>query len=794
MKNIQILGLRSYFSEKTQKHEKAEKFFDKRWRMASVEDVLKNYKDMLKDIPAEEHYNLYFTVSQCLESPGRKLLEQNIIPFDIDHVNPEKCKDTWHVVMKALGLIPEEHGALWSGHGLQVFIASHEPICETDYFTNTKLYYKECCAKIDAALARAGLAGTADPAVWSPARLMRMPGTINRKPEKGLPDVLSYVLNDTIALTGWSFIEASGVPVVAAGDQISPKALAMFPEADYEAILADDGCQFLKWAKENPNQVSEEQWYAEAGILEFMPGGRELVHEYSRGYKGYSYHETERKAEQARRSSGPRTCDNVDTLWPGCKTCPHYGKPGIKSPIQIRGDNFIASEKNGFYSMTLDKNGLPKKGKPEVNDMIMFLLKKVVHRYTPEKNLYLWSGKHWKVENNQFFTIKAKNLFKPTPQMHFLYEVEKRMELENIEPEEWFNSSTRGMMNMANGVYNLEDNKLYPHSPNYGFRYVLPFDYPESDEVTPVFDKFMADVTCQRPELLTILIEFMGYCLSGDRCWAQKCLMITGEGANGKSTFLDLLKNLTGHDNYSAVSMGELTRSENTRLLLENKLFNVSSETGANSIYAGEIFKAMVAGDEITVKKFYVGTYSIVNKAKLILSCNEAPHLGESNHAMFRRIIMVPFEATFSDKDGTKDPYILDKLLKERAGIFIKCMKAYKAMKKRGSFSHSEVAEAQKEKFMEESDTVKTWFLDTYAVVSPDGEEYAVKSDVYQEYTNACKMELGIKPKSSIQFFRQLRKFIKDLDGRTKNKHLNDGSKPKAIFGITKKSGGGSEY
>lgn len=792
MKNIQILGLRSYFSEKTQKHDKAEKFFDKRWRMASVEDVLKNHEDILKDIPKEERYNLYFTVSQCLESPGRKLLEQNIIPFDIDHVNPEKCKDTWHVVMRALGLIPEEHGALWSGHGLQVFIASHEPISEPEYFTQNRDYYRECCAKIDAALARAGLAGTADPAVWSPARLMRMPGTINRKPEKGLPDVLSYVLNDTIALTNWSFIEASGVPVVKPGDQISQKYMANYPEADVEAILGPGGCDYLQWVKDNPNSVSELQWYASTGTLEFFPGGRELVHAYSRGYTGYSVHETNRKADQARRVSGPRTCANIDTLWPGCKACPHYGK--VTSPIMIKGESFVASEKNGFYSITVDKNGMPKKGKPEVNDMVKYIEKKVVFKISSSKILYLWNGKHWEKDDIDYFFKYSMNKFNPVPPTHFLGEVKTIMRHKNNVAEEWFNTSTDGYMNMANGIYSMEENKMISHNPNHGFRHVLPFDYPDKEEDTSIFDKFMDDITCQRPELTTALLEFMGYCLSGDTCWAQKCLMITGEGANGKSKFLDLLKNLTGKANYSAVSMGELTRSENARLLLENKLFNVSSETGANSIYAGEIFKAMVAGDEITVKQLYVSTYSIVNKAKLILSCNEAPHLGEANYAMFRRMIMIPFDATFRSEDGTQDPYILDKLLTERSGIFLKAMKAYKEMKKRGSFSRSEVAEAQKERFMEESDVIKSWFLDTYTVVSADVEEYSVKADIYQDYTNACKMELGVKPKSSIMFFRQVRKFIKDLDGRTKNKRMNDGSFSKAVFGILKKSGAENGY
>lgn len=784
--SIQLLGLRSY-TTKEGKTAKAEKFFDKKWRAASVAEVLKNHVALVEAIPAAERYNIYFTVAACAEKPGRELIEQTIIPFDIDGVNPEKVKESWFSVCKALGIIPEQSGALWSGHGLQLFVAAHEPISDASYFTKTRPYYAEVCAKINAQLAKDGLAGHADPAVWSPARLMRMPGTINSKPEKGLPDTPAYILSDNIEAVGFNFIKLSGIPVVPAGNQLSKAYLAAFPEADYKAILdKKTGCQFLVWTKEKPNDVSEDQWYAQLNITEHMPGGRELSHEYSRGYKGYSFHETERKAEQARVSSGPRTCSDISGRWPGCAKCPNYGK--VKSPIQIKSEDFVETESTGFYKIVVDKDGLPKPGKPDVNGLVKHVKKTMPFKTSDGKDVYLWNGKSWvRQEDSEFFNVLAYKKFSPAPEVHYIRETSSKLHMEERVPKAWFREARGQKINLQNGVYDWQDQSLVPHDKEFGFTYCLPFDYTP-DSSTPVFDSFLRDITCDREEYARLILEYMGYCLSGDNCWLQKCMILTGEGSNGKSTLMDLLRAMAGPESYSGTPLESLITKDQSRANIEHKLFNISSEAGLYSISSSEVFKALVSGDDMEIKVVFRPPYTTQNTAKLFISCNQLPMLNDTTRAIFRRLLIIPFDAVFDNDIGNRDSNLLKKLLPEISGIFVKCMDAYIQVKKNGCFTEGPLSREVLAEFKSESNVLETWFRENYNIFPVfQDDKFEFKNDIYTEYVQDCKLNLGVKPVSNSLFFRQLKPIIRNIKERHSRKY-RDHKREHILIGIARKA------
>jgi putative DNA primase/helicase len=88
-----------------------------------------------------------------------------------------------------------------------------------------------------------------------------------------------------------------------------------------------------------------------------------------------------------------------------------------------------------------------------------------------------------------------------------------------------------------------------------------------------------------------VLLEFMGYCLSGiSPAIGQKALIMLGAGSNGKSVFIDVLKHLAGKNNYSTLSMGKDINNTEQRQQLDGKLFNVSEEAPTNSMVDGSIF------------------------------------------------------------------------------------------------------------------------------------------------------------------------------------------------------------
>ncbi len=780
--NIQILGIREYHDEKSGKTKKAEKFFEKGWRAESVADILKNHGPIVQGIPESERYNLYFTVAECLEEKGRKLLQQSIIPFDIDHVDPTKVNETWATVMEALGLTKEMHGALWSGHGLQIFIKAHEPINDSGYFEPNRIYYKEICEKINVKLKQRGLTGSADPSVWSPARLMRMPGTINRKADKGLPDVNSYVLNDVILDEKFNFIKLSGIPVLSNDDQVDRNFMKGYPSPDAKEILSEKGCGFLAHCKAEPNKLSEEQWYGMLGITDWLPNGRAISHDYSRGYNGYSAIETDRKADQAKANAGPRTCKNINAIWGKCGSCIHFNK--LTSPVQIRGKDFVVTEKTGFWSYKQTKDGNVVLNKPQVDDLLKHFVQNHEFVTVPEsQELFIYNGSYWESRHTSYLQIYAKDRFSPAVPTHIYSEFEKNVLLTNTVPKDWFTRTTEGRFNLKNGVFDINSQELKPHSKEYGFTLELPYSY-DKHAACPTFDKFMSEITVNRADLEAILLEYAGYSISNDRCWLEKAIFLNGDGANGKSTFVNVLRSLAGRDNFSSQKLGRVGAPiVNARL--ENKLFNVSEETNPNSLFENEDFKDMTAGGEITIKKLYQDEYEIKNKTKFIVLCNKLPASSDASYAFYRRIVVVPFDATFTEEN--RDIDIMSKLDVELSGIFNKIMAHYVELKNRKKLINSPTVNAANKEYADDSDICLKWIKQDFTINDDaNKDKWMSASDIFQDYMQLCKFDWNMKPVSVVEFWKKVERIFPTVKDR-RTRTFRSGKKMHVIRGLVRR-------
>lgn len=755
---IQILGLRDYVDQKDGKSKKAEKFFEKGWRAPAVADILANADHYLAPIPKAEHHNLYFTTAECLEEKGRKLQVQKVIPFDIDGIDRGRVKETWFAACEALGLTPEKNGALYSGNGIWIFAKAHMDIVDDNYFEAHRMYYKELCLRVTAALKRKGLPGFADPSVWSPARLARMPNTLNKKKNKD--DVMAYTLNPVIADEGFNFIERSGIPILGKEDQLSPAFMRGYPSPDANEILSERGCGFLTDCKKNANSLSEETWYAMLGVLDWLPEGRSYSHEYSKGYHGYSFEETERKAEQAKQSAGPRTCKNINALWSKCGTCPHFNK--ITSPVQIRGKDFIVTEKTGFWSFKQTKDGAQVLNKPEVMDLVKYFKRRHEFVAVPETGeLFIFNGKHWEEKHISYLSIYAKEHFNPTVPTHMYDEFKKNIMLTNSVPRAWFLQSTVGKFNMQNGVFDMGSNTLHPHHRDFGFTYILPYDYDENARC-PAFAKFMDDVTVQRKELQSVLLEYAGYALSNEDSWLQKALFLDGEGSNGKSKFTDVLRAVAGKNNVSSQRLERLGQPQ-VNALLENKLMNISDEASSGAFFASDDFKEIVSGGHMTIKKLYKNQYEIENRTKFIMLCNGLPTAVDGSHGFFRRLIIVPFDARFTEEN--RDPFILEKLLVELPGIFNLILTHYKNLKDRGTLFESKTTSKAIARYMNDSDVALAWIKDVIEINKDAPKEKWISTvDVYHEYVQNCQFDWGIKPVSNIKFWQKGERAFMDLD------------------------------
>jgi hypothetical protein len=195
-----------------------------------------------------------------------------------------------------------------SGGGMHLYWLLREPA--TDNLLNVEGYLKGLAQKLHGDLAAAEI-----------ARILRPPLTLNHKylPPREVKVVEQntkrYLLNDFDDF----YLEPSQKKLVEVYDAVD--------QAGLEKVLE---CKFIKWCRDNPQDLPEPLWYAMVSNLVRFNGGDETVHEYSKGYPTYSPGETDLKIAHALRDTGPHTCYYIKENGFECsRTC------GVKSPAGL---------------------------------------------------------------------------------------------------------------------------------------------------------------------------------------------------------------------------------------------------------------------------------------------------------------------------------------------------------------------------------------------------------------------------------------------------------------------------
>lgn len=762
---IQVLGLRDW--KKGDKVLKRETFFSKGWRFPKVEEVFDSVKldALLANVPESERYNLYFTVAECYEESGRKLREQWAIPFDIDGLvlpeggELEAALKAAQAGADALRVPLEEMGVVFTGNGVQFFILLDAPILDDEYFDRAREQYGVLAKRIQGLLIERGIEGNVDTSVWSRGRLMRLPHTMNRKP--GKPERMSRILNGTLVARAFDLEKESGVTLAPTGDTMPDVVLKNYPKPDTDAVCS--GCKFLSWCKDNPAKVSEPQWYADISVRARLDNGRDLVHEVSAGHPDYSHYETENKIEQALSASGPRTCKSIEAIWDGCKECEHYGK--VTSPIMIKGEGYIASRDFGFRQRKI-ADGKVKPGPVMYQDLVKeFGNEHPFKTVNDNDQVAVFNGKFWEYRSDRMIKAWVMTKVRPEPNANEMSEFVSILKAFNVVTMEELYQRKEGYMNFSNCVLNTKDMTTSLHSPEYGFFSVLPYAY-DPRATAPMFNKFLLDVMSGDEELAETIKEYAGYCISGETNWLQKSLLIVGDGANGKSVLMEILGDVVGKDNHTAISMRDLAK-DTMRYHLARSLFNYSEETGVKDLADSSVFKLLTSGGVMSVKQLYAQPYAVQNRAKIILSANEMPYSNDSSNGLLRRLAIIRFKRTFKHGDEGHDYFIKDKLRLELPGICNELIAAYRKLKDRGHLTGMAKLTEELEEYRNDNDTALMFIRD---MLVPTEGAHVKALEAYEMYVAMCE-QYGFKPMSIIWFGRAMGKHLypsiqKKVDGK----------------------------
>jgi putative DNA primase/helicase len=229
-----------------------------------------------------------------------------------------------------------------------------------------------------------------------------------------------------------------------------------------------------------------------------------------------------------------------------------------------------------------------------------------------------------------------------------------------------FEKDKKNNICFSNGVYNVTEDKLYPHSKNFYFRSKLNAAYDPTAKC-PVFDKFLDDFTCNQKDLAQSILEFLGYSLISGYNYGHAFMILDGQGRNGKSTLINVMSNILGYENISSIPMSAM---EDKFMVagLAGKLLNCSTEESAKWISGQSlgILKAITGGDAISINQKFKATYIERDLPKMIFAMNGIPSFTESTIALKQRCIIIPCEM---DLVGKENPHIEKDMEFETSGI-----------------------------------------------------------------------------------------------------------------------------
>lgn len=230
---------------------------------------------------------------------------------------------------------------------------------------------------------------------------------------------------------------------------------------------------------------------------------------------------------------------------------------------------------------------------------------------------------------------------------------------------------------VANGVLNLDTLELEKPSQSQMVSKTSYVDY-DPEATCPTWEKALLDIFEGDTAMADYIQRVFGYAMLGypDE---RKMVILFGNGANGKSTIINTIRDIFGEYGHVAESSLVTTKSSfgtssgaaNPEVMaLRRKRLVIMSEADEKSRMQEAKLKSLVSLDTISGRGLYENTISEFKPSwLLVMAANHIPTINGLDDGIWSRIHIVPFTRNF-ERDPKGPDRTLDRKLKaEYSGI-----------------------------------------------------------------------------------------------------------------------------
>ncbi len=323
---------------------------------------------------------------------------------------------------------------------------------------------------------------------------------------------------------------------------------------------------------------------------------------------------------------------------------------------------------------------------------------------------------------------------------------------------------------VKNGVFNRVTKQLEPFTPDYVFTTKINTSYVD-DITKPIIDgwdidEWIRSIACNDKEIELLLWQVLNDSLNGNYT-RKKAIFLVGEGSNGKGSYEELITNLVGAENVATLKVHEF--DERFKLsMLEGKTVCIGDDNPVGMyIDDSSNFKSVVTGDRVLVEFKNKQPYGANYKCGVIQSTNGMPKFKDKTKGNLRRILIVPFNASF---EGAKENH----KIKEE---YIKNEKVLQYVLKKAinldfeSFTVPKASLEQLDEFRQDNDPVYEFKVNVFDKWNLN---LIPKEFVYRIYEQFCDNN-NYKPLSDRKFSSQFINLLgKDWDDKKQKRFSSD--------------------
>lgn len=226
------------------------------------------------------------------------------------------------------------------------------------------------------------------------------------------------------------------------------------------------------------------------------------------------------------------------------------------------------------------------------------------------------------------------------------------------------------LLSCQNGTIDLRSGELLVHNRDHYSTKVLPTPYDPA-ATCPQWHVFLDRIFAGRQHIIDYLQVVAGYVLTGLTV-EHVMWVFYGTGANGKTTFLEVLRGLLGEYARQADPATFLARVGSDRIpndiaRLTGARFVTAVEIEEGRRLAESVVKQMVSSDTLIARYLHKEFFEFRPTFKLFLAANYRPVIRGGDEGIWRRIKLVPFTVTIPPEE--RDKQLLEKLFTELPGI-----------------------------------------------------------------------------------------------------------------------------